>query len=112
MFGTPIVGNMLHSRILKKNTPSSSLTDLKQQYIGNYQFTPRNRIKVHKVIITDELELSVDGKPISGTVIELSKARLVIEDKYGYKIIIRTDGNRPISILDETDDELYTLVQA
>jgi|GEM_PF-1968182 len=104
---TSIVGGSMFKR-KKKDTAIDSLKD---KFIGSWSFTSTKQNNKHLLKIDENLVLSIDDSVIKGAVVELSQYRLVIRDQYGYQITVCADENQPISILDETDDEIYSLVQ-
>jgi len=112
VFGASIVGTIIGGSMFKRNKKDTAINTLKDKFIGSWSFSSTKQKRQHILRIDENLVLSIDNLVVTGTVVELSQYRLVIRDHYGYQITVCADDKHPVSILDETDDEIYSLIRA
>jgi hypothetical protein len=110
LLSASVLAGVVGSLFIRKNrgTDSSRLEELKNKYVGKWQFN-NNHKKNHTLTISKKFELAIDEQPVKGLIIELNKDNLIVQDKYGYQIKILTNGNNPVSVYDEADDATYIL---
>jgi ribosomal protein S25 len=112
VFGASIVGGIIGGSMFKRKKKDTAIDSLKDKFIGSWKFSSTKQKNQHLLTIDENLVLAIDESVIHGSVIELSEYRLVIRDQFGYQITVCADDEQPVSILDETDDEIYSLVEA
>lgn len=90
----------------QKQQPSNDLAGI---FSGNWQFTDENNSRVHHLHINLDLSISLDGRALPGSVLNLTEKELVFLDTYGYHLRIDAIDQHPISVYDEADDRVYQL---
>lgn len=109
LIGVSVLG-VLGSFFLKKEQQCEGISkSLAAQYLGNWWFINRNKATQHTLAIFDDFSIEIDGRKVLGTLIELNAERLVVQDQYGYHLIITCENGLPITIYDEADDATYQL---
>lgn len=93
----------------KEKISEDKLINLENFYKGKWWFIDEHKKIQHQFEIQENFQVVIDGKSITGTIIELSKNKLVIRDQYGYHLIVTTDTLKPVSLYDEADDSTYPL---
>ncbi len=78
-------------------------------YSGNWEFIDENNSRVHYLQIKHDLSISLDGRPLPGSVLHLNVQELVFLDTYGYHLRIDAVDHHPISVYDEADNRVYQL---
>ncbi|MGY3750595.1 DUF4828 domain-containing protein [Vagococcus acidifermentans] len=102
-----IAGSALLNR--RRRTSAKDYQPVLENYIGNWGFIdPRDK---HKGIlgITVSQQLIVDGKLLRGDIISCTPEELVFQDSFGYLLTIQTDGNVPVLLFDEAENQSYRL---
>lgn len=78
-------------------------------FSGNWKFIDENNSRVHHLHINPDLSISLDGRSLPGSVLNLSENELVFLDTYGYHLRVDAIDQHPISVYDEADDRVYQL---
>lgn len=84
-------------------------TSLPIFYAGTWEYYDIERNRTHYLEITPELKLSIDKHEISANVELIDEHHLIYIDKFGYHITIQANEQRPITLVDEADDQTYIL---
>ena len=90
----------------QKQQPSNNLAGI---FAGNWQFVDENNSRIHHLHISLDLSISLDGRALPGSVLNLNEKELVFLDTYGYHLRIDAIDEHPISVYDEADDRVYQL---
>ncbi|HIW72599.1 MAG TPA: DUF4828 domain-containing protein [Candidatus Levilactobacillus faecigallinarum] len=78
-------------------------------YAGTWQFVDPNNQRHHRLEISPNLDVHIDGRSLEVSVQELNDQQLTFQDKFGYHLVIHANEQRPISFFDEADDCTYTM---
>ncbi|KIS03561.1 DUF4828 domain-containing protein [Paucilactobacillus wasatchensis] len=78
-------------------------------YAGSWNYYDPERNRNHHLEITPELKLSIDNHTIPTTVELIDEQQLIYIDKFGYHITIQANEQRPVKLIDDADDQTYTL---
>lgn len=81
-------------------------------YSGNWKFIDERSSRTHHLLISSDLAISLDGRSLPGSVLNLSQKELVFLDTYGYHLRIDAVDDHPISVYDEADNRVYQLSAA
>lgn len=106
---TGVAGSWLIQKKRTSRLTNSDLTELSELYAGHWWFVNQQKATQHTLTVLDNLTLSIDGKEIPYTLIELTTKRFAIQDEYGYHLIIQCLNDVPTSLYDEADDVTYSL---
>ena len=87
----------------------SSTASFAHIFAGEWQFTDENNSRVHHLHIQVDMSISLGGRALPGSVLNLNERELVFLDSYGYHLRIDAIDGHPISVYDEADDRVYQL---
>jgi len=106
-----LAGSLL---LKKKQAPIKipSTEDLQEIYIGEWFFVDPAKGTKHILEIQPTFALAVDGKKIQAQLIELTTQRFVVQDEFGYHLIIHCQNGKPANLYDEADEHTYPLIAA
>lgn len=108
LLGASLVTGFIGSLALRKKEESPA-NDISSYYVGSWWFIDKAKKSQHKLTIKQDLLALIDDNPIKGTLIELTAARMVLRDQYGYHLIVTLEEMQPVSLYDEADDCHYPL---
>lgn len=112
LVGASLLTGLAGSLLLKKKQGTSDAgtsKDIQRIYIGQWWFVNKNKATQHTLEINSSFSLSIDGKKINSLLVELTPKRFVIQDEFGYHLIVQSEAGQPVSLYDEADDETYQL---
>lgn len=76
-------------------------------YAGTWFFTDQNSQHQHKLEVTMDLDILLDGRKLAGTVEKIDERELLFLDNYGYHLRIDAIDAHPVSVYDEADNQIY-----
>lgn len=85
------------------------LTSLPVLYAGNWKYFDGTRNRTHTISISPKLNLTIDDQAIPANVEHINSQELTFVDKFGYRITIQTNQERPVKLIDEADDQAYNI---
>ncbi|MBL1227887.1 DUF4828 domain-containing protein [Enterococcus sp. BWB1-3] len=113
LIGASVLTGIASSLLFKKNKSSqeSNLTasDLIKIFQGQWWFVDKMKATQHQLSIDDQLQIQIDGKKLTFSLIEWNIKRLVVQDSFGFHLIIETKNDIPYTLYDEADDKTYLL---
>ena len=113
LLGVSVLTGIASSLLVKKgkSTQEAILTpsDLLTIYQGQWWFVDTRKATQHQLSIDEELQIRIDEKFLEYTIIEWTAKRLVVQDTFGFHLIIETKDDTPHTLYDEADDRTYTL---
>ncbi len=60
--------------------------------------------------IANDYSLTIEGKPLTASIVELTPTRLVLLDTFGYHLVLEQKGS-VITLYDEAEDCHYSLTK-
>lgn len=111
--GASLITGIAGSLFLKKQKGKQSLepdvASLYKSYLGSWWFVNKQKATQHTLKIDEHLRILVDDRELRYKLVELTVKRLVIQDEYGYHLIVQCINKKPASLYDEADDATYVL---
>lgn len=112
LLGASLITGIAGSVFLKKKNaslPQDSSINLSKQYSGQWWFVNPNKAIQHTLAIDEHFSVQIDKRKLNALLIELTEKRMVIQDEFGYHLIIQCKNRQPVSFYDEADDSTYSL---
>lgn len=106
---TGIASSFLLKQTKDKQDSYLSAADLIKIFQGQWWFVDKRKSTQHQLIIDEELTIKIDDRAVEYTLIEWTTKRLVVQDSFGFHLIIETKDNVPHTLYDEADDSTYLL---
>jgi len=94
------------SQLKRKIKPLTSLPIL---YAGSWKYVDGTRNRTHTITISPKLNLTIDNQAIPANVEHITSQELTFVDKFGYRITVQTNQERPVKLIDEADDQAYNI---
>lgn len=108
LFGAGLIAG-LSSTLGLGRSKSTHTTSLPIFYAGTWEYYDPERNRTHQLEITPDLKLSIDNHDITTTVELIDDHHLIYIDKFGYHITIQANEQRPVKLIDDADDQTYTI---
>ncbi|MBP1043705.1 DUF4828 domain-containing protein [Vagococcus sp. BWB3-3] len=105
--GLSLVAGVASSLLLKRNKDSQAT--LPQHYQGTWWFIDQQQKVQHSLEVLPDFSLKIDGRPLPAELLELTAERLVLQDQYGYHLVINCRLQEPVDFYDEANDSTYLL---
>ncbi|MGC6767181.1 DUF4828 domain-containing protein [Enterococcus sp. LJL128] len=106
---TGLASSLLFKNKKKKQEASQTASDLITLFQGKWWFINQGKATQHQLAIDEKLNIMIDGKPVTYSLVEWNIQRLVVQDTYGFHLIVETRNNQPYTLYDEADDRTYLL---
>ena len=104
LIGLSLATGVVSSLLLRKEKQKN---ENRQNFIGNWRFTSKTK---EDVILEIANSLTIEGKPLPVSIVELTPTRLVLLDTFGYHLVLEQKGS-VITLYDEAEDCHYSLTK-
>ncbi|KRL04019.1 hypothetical protein FD46_GL000022 [Liquorilactobacillus oeni DSM 19972] len=85
--------------------------NISNRYIGKWNFKDDINGRVHILQITKTLNILIDNRELPGKIVHLDEKELLFLDTYGYHLRVDVSEDRPISLFDEADNQVYPVTR-
>ncbi|WP_304055527.1 DUF4828 domain-containing protein [Levilactobacillus namurensis] len=109
LFGLSLLAGLTGGFSLRKKQQSQPNESSPLFYAGTWRFVDPHNQRQHRLEISPNLDIRIDGRALEVTVQELNEHQLTFQDKFGYHLVIHANEQRPVSFFDEADDCTYTV---
>lgn len=106
LIGLSLATGVVSSLLLRKEKQKN---ENRQNFIGNWRFTSKTKEDV-TIEIANDYSLTIEGKPLTASIVELTPMRLVLLDTFGYHLVLEQKGS-VITLYDEAEDCHYSLTK-
>lgn len=107
LIGLSLATGVVSSLLLRKEKQKN---ENRQNFIGNWRFTSKTKEDV-TLEIANDYSLTIEGKPLTASIVELTPTRLVLLDTFGYHLVLEQKGS-VITLYDEAEDCHYSLTKS
>ncbi|MDT6980237.1 DUF4828 domain-containing protein [Levilactobacillus zymae] len=109
LFGISLLAGLTGGFSLRKKQQGQPRQASPLFYAGTWQFVDPHNQRHHRLEISPNLDVHIDGRSLEVRVQKLDDHQLTFQDKFGYHLVIHANEQQPISFFDEADDCTYTV---
>lgn len=109
LIGASLFTGVVGSFALHKKKKNDSDDEFIQKYFGEWRFSDPDQKNYHRLTIQPSFSVALDYRELKVSIIELTKKRLVLQDEYGYHLILQVNDDKSATLYDEADDYSHAL---